>query len=128
MDIDPRELTSALVSIARAEREAAGGAAPPTSYVRLSRLEHPRPPLHHAAVEVPDQVMRLDADLTTRQRALLQALRAAPSVSAAASDLGMSRSNVYASLRRVGRNVGVTDVAELLSLLRAGRLDVSAPD
>jgi hypothetical protein len=52
----------------------------------------------------------------------LGALRAAPSVTAAAADLGMSRSNVYASLRRVAGKVGVTDVSELLRLLRAGRL------
>ena len=56
------------------------------------------------------------ADLTPKQRVLLQALLAAPSVSAAATELGMSRSNVYASLRRVGRKVGVADVSELLSL------------
>ena len=60
-----------------------------------------------------------------RQRVLLEALLAAPSVSAAATDLGVSRSNVYASLRRVGRNVGVADVPELLRLLRAGS---SRPD
>ncbi len=35
----------------------------------------------------------------------------------------MSRSNVYASLRRIGRKLGVADVPELLRLLRgAGRL------
>jgi hypothetical protein len=35
----------------------------------------------------------------------------------------MSRSNVYASLRRVGRKLGISDVSELLKLLRAGGLD-----
>ena len=44
------------------------------------------------------------------------------SVESAAASLSMSRSNVYASLRRVGRKVGVTDVSDLLRLLRAGRL------
>jgi hypothetical protein len=34
----------------------------------------------------------------------------------------MSRSNVYASLRRVGRKLGVADVSELLRLLRRGDL------
>ena len=58
---------------------------------------------------------------------LLQALHAAPSVSAAATDLGVSRSSVYASLRRVARTVGVADVPELLSLVRAGRLDPTPP-
>ena len=73
-----------------------------------------------------DPLVALDAELTAKQRELLDALVAAPSVSAAAADLGMSRSNVYASLRRVGRKVGVTDVSELLRLLRAGRLDAAA--
>ena len=124
---DRGELVATLVSIARAEREAAGGAPPPERHVRLRRLERPRPPLHQAAPVVPEPVMRLDADLTPRQRVLLQALHAAPSVSAAATDLGVSRSSVYASLRRVARTVGVADVPELLSLVRAGRLDPTPP-
>ena len=35
----------------------------------------------------------------------------------------MSRSNVYASLRRVGRKLGISDVSELLRLVRDGSLD-----
>jgi DNA-binding CsgD family transcriptional regulator len=90
--------------------------------VRLSRLEHPRPPLARAAVVTTDPMGPLDVDLTPKQRELLGALLAAPSASAAAANLGMSRSNLYAGLRRIARNVGVTDVSELLRLLRAGRL------
>jgi DNA-binding NarL/FixJ family response regulator len=69
-----------------------------------------------------DPLVALDGDLTAKQRALLEALVVAPSVSAAAASLSMSRSNVYASLRRVGRKIGVNDVSEVLRLLRAGRL------
>ena len=124
---DRGDLVATLVAIARAEREAAGGAPPPERHVRLRRLERPRPPLHQAVPVIPEPVMQLDADLTPRQRVLLQALHAAPSVSAAAADLGVSRSSVYASLRRVVRTVGVADVPELLSLVRSGRLDTTPP-
>jgi hypothetical protein len=34
----------------------------------------------------------------------------------------MSRSNIYASLRRVGRKLDVSDVSELLRRLRSGDL------
>ena len=43
-------------------------------------------------------------------------------MSDAAQQLGMSRSNVYASLRRIGRKLDVLDASELLRLLRAGDL------
>lgn len=111
-----------LVALARLERQAAGQEPPPDPLVRLSRLEHPRPPLARAAVVTTDPKGPLDVDLTPKQRELLGALLAAPSASAAAANLGMSRSNVYAGLRRIARNLGVTDVSELLRLLRAGRL------
>jgi DNA-binding NarL/FixJ family response regulator len=116
------ERVQELVRLARLEREAAGQRPPPDPVVRLSRLEHPRPPLRRPAVVTADPLVAIDADLTAKQRALLEALLVAPSVSVAAARLSMSRSNVYASLRRVGRKVGVTDVSELLRLLRAGRL------
>jgi DNA-binding NarL/FixJ family response regulator len=114
--------TRELVTLARLERQAAGHEPPPDPFVRLSRLEHLRPQTGRAAVVTADPMVSLDVDLTTKQSELLGALLAAPSVTAAAADLGMSRSNVYASLRRVAGKVGVTDVSELLRLLRAGRL------
>ena len=110
-----------LASLARIERNAAGGDAPTGPSPRLSRLEHARDATPAGAVEAPE-APGVHADLTPKQRELLQALLAAPSVSAAAADLGMSRSNVYASLRRVGRKLGVADVSELLRLLRDGSL------
>ncbi len=44
-------------------------------------------------------------------------------MSDAATELGMSRSNIYASLRRVVRKLEVGDVSELLRRLRAGDLE-----
>lgn len=113
-----------LVTIARIERHAAGGAAPDGPAVGLSRLERlrtvdPPPPADD------DRTTGGNAGdpLTEKQQALLQVLLEAPSVSDAAVRLGMSRSNIYASLRRIGRKVGVGDVSELLRLLRTGQLD-----
>jgi DNA-binding response OmpR family regulator len=112
-----------LASLARIERNAAGGDAPEGPQPRLSRLEHARSSAPPAEVVPTVDTSAVEGELTPKQRELLTALIAAPSVSAAASDLGMSRSNVYASLRRVGRKLGVSDVSELLRLLRDGSLD-----
>jgi CheY-like chemotaxis protein len=115
-----------LTSLARIERHAAGGDAPAAAGPRLSRLEHARPATSAAEVGAGAGAPAVvDGELTAKQRELLVALHAAPSVSAAAADLGMSRSNVYASLRRIGRKVGVGDVTELLRRLRDGSLDAA---
>ena len=112
-----------LASLARIERNAAGGDAPSGPQPRLSRLEHSRSTTPATEVVPTVDTTAVEGELTSKQRELLTALLAAPSVSAAAADLGMSRSNVYASLRRVGRKLGVSDVSELLRLLRDGSLD-----
>jgi DNA-binding NarL/FixJ family response regulator len=114
-----------LVRLARREREEAGLDPPPDPFVRLSRLEHPRSPVARTTLAASDPLAAIDGDLTAKQRVLLEAVATAPSVSAAATQLHVSRSNVYASLRRVGRKVGVADVSELLRLLRAGGLNVA---
>jgi DNA-binding NarL/FixJ family response regulator len=119
---DRDERVRELVRLARLEREATGQRPPPDPVVRLSRLEHLRPPLRRTPVVAAEPSVAIDVDLTAKQRALLEVILVAPSVSAAAASLSMSRSNVYASLRRVGRKIGVTDVSELLRRLRAGRL------
>ena len=62
------------------------------------------------------------AALTDKQRELLAGVRAAPTVMEAAANLGMSRSNVYASLRRIARRLQVRTVSDLLDDVRAGRL------
>ncbi len=118
-----------LATLARIERGAAGGAAPEGPRTRLTRLEHapgartPTPTAPKAVAAPP----RIVADLTDKQRELLEALRESATVSAAATELGMSRSNVYASLRRIGRKLDVADVSDLLERLRDGRL-VPAPE
>jgi CheY-like chemotaxis protein len=89
---------------------------------RLSRLEQP----HAQPAPLPRRTIdpSLVAGLTVRQRELLAAVQAAPSVTAAAEALAMSRSNVYATLRRIGRRLGVPDVADLLDRVRNGDLDI----
>lgn len=110
---------ASLEELARVER-GGGGAGTPEPRVRLTRLEHvpaapaPSPRIREARERL--------AGLTDRQRELLEALAAGTAVTAVAQQLGMSRSNVYASLRRVGRRIGLKGTDELLALLRQGML------
>jgi DNA-binding response OmpR family regulator len=92
----------------------------------LTRLEHRPVP----ATE-PKQVLAAREKLSTltdKQRELLERLAAATSVSDAATELGVSRSNVYASLRRISRKLGVPSVPELLGLVRDRTLAPGGPD
>jgi DNA-binding response OmpR family regulator len=111
-----------LASLARIERNAAGGDAPTGPQPRFSRLEHTRSAAPATEVVPTVDTAAVEGELTSKQRELLGALLAAPSVSAAAADLGMSRSNVYASLRRISRKLGVASVPDLLVLVRDGSL------
>ena len=90
----------------------AGGAARP-HLTRLERLPTPAPEPAQAVV-----ARERLAALTDKQRELLEKLAVAASVSEAAIDLGVSRSNIYASLRRISRKLGVASVPELLRLVR----------
>jgi DNA-binding response OmpR family regulator len=115
----------ALSQLARIEK---GSPAADVSTVRphLTRLERtPEPEPEPQRVRAIREKL---ADLSTKQRQLLSVLRAAPSVSRAAEDLDVSRSNVYASLRRISRKLGTQSVPELLALVREGDLlrDLSA--
>ena len=58
------------------------------------------------------------ASLSDRQRQLLDAVGRCPSVLAAAEELRVSRSNVYASLRRIARRLQVATVTELVAMAR----------
>ncbi len=109
--------TGALAELARRER---GGGADPTSVPspRLSRLEHARE--RGGAIE--DQAEHHIEGLTPKQQELVRTVIGAPSVSAAALELGVSRSNVYASLRRIARKADVESVPDLLRGLRSGRI------
>lgn len=88
--------------------------------VRLTRLEHapntvpPSPRLRQARDRL--------GDLTEKQRGLLEALADGAPVTAVAAERSMSRSNVYASLRRIGRKLQIDSTNELLALLRQGAL------
>jgi DNA-binding response OmpR family regulator len=112
----------ALERLARIETGAASSSPPGSPRPRLSRLEHPRSERATSSAPPGTPAGSAVATLTEKQRDLLRALQSAPSVSDAADALGMSRSNIYASLRRVGRKLDVTDVSELLRRLRAGDL------
>ena len=116
-----RAQTGALAELSRIET-GVGRSDPQSPRPRLSRLEHPRSRADETARQTPAVV---GADLTAKQRDLLRALAATPSVSEAATRLGVSRSNVYASLRRVARRLDIDSVPDLLRRLRTGALDVT---
>jgi CheY-like chemotaxis protein len=119
-----RARQEAMESIARMESGAPVGTPSTLSSgprPRLSNFEAPRSSGRPAPRAIPDLAPRVAA-LTIKQRELLHGVRAAPTVIEAASTLGMSRSNVYASLRRIARRLEVESVAELLELIRAGHV------
>ena len=115
-----RAQQAALEQLARMEKGADPMAAGTSLRPRLTRMEHrPTPtPEPKQLVEAREKL----ADLTEKQRDLLGRLSTASSVSDAAADLGVSRSNVYASLRRISRKLGVASVPDLLTLVRDGSL------
>lgn len=117
--------TAALETLARIERSAAGSApaAPAGPRPRLTSLENARPgPRVERPGPVRPDLAGAVAALTTKQRELLEVVRRAPTVIEAAELLEMSRSNVYASLRRITRRLDVRSVSELLELLRQDRV------
>jgi len=108
---------ASLSELARMER-GDPGAAPAGPQPRLTRLERPRTAAEPAVPPAPVA----EIVLSDSQRALLRGLQAASSVSEAAQRMGMSRSNIYASLRRIGRKLDEHDSSRLLRRLRAGEL------
>lgn len=95
-----------------------GGAPRP----RLSGLERgPTPPRPVTPSPVRSAAEHLGT-LTDKQRELLEAIQAAPTVMEAAAALKMSRSNIYASLRRISRKLGTRSVRDLLEMVRSGEL------
>ena len=115
-----RAQQTALEQLARLERgdprERVGAEAPRP---RITRLEStPVAPRAKAASVSPAAL----ASLSEKQLELLAAVAAASTVRDAAAGLEVSRSNVYASLRRIARKLGVRSVPELVTLARAGEL------
>jgi DNA-binding response OmpR family regulator len=116
----------ALADIARFERTGTPeGDDVPEPRVRLTRLEHwPTTPTPPPRVRVARERV---GELTPKQRQLLEELATRTPVTAVAQHLGMSRSNVYASLRRICRRLGLKSTDELLALLRQGALLPTGP-
>src|SRR5947209_16401320 len=102
----------------RADDDVAGGP-------HVTRLEHV-PAAESDNYQIRSVRERLD-QLSPKQLELLHALEGSDTVSQAASDLGVSRSNVYASLRRISRKLDVRSVPELLAIVRTGELFRSFP-
>ncbi|HEX9969244.1 MAG TPA: response regulator [Acidimicrobiales bacterium] len=115
----------ALEQLARMER---GDAAPPTTArPRLTKLEsppEPKAPSFRTPRLAPDAM----GSLSDKQRELLGMVSSTPTVREAAERLGVSRSNVYASLRRIARKLDLTSVPELVALARQGGLPVDDAD
>jgi DNA-binding response OmpR family regulator len=111
---------AALEQLARMEKGADPMSGAGQTRPRLTRMEH-RPTPAAEPKQLVDARERL-GELTDKQRDLLVRLASAASVSDAANDLAVSRSNVYASLRRISRKLGVASVPELLTLVRDGSL------
>lgn len=112
---------ASLDELARRERVGGLDPAPPTEpRVRLTRLEHA--PAASSASPRLRSAQEQVGELSARQRDLLEALATRTPVTTVARQLGMSRSNVYANLRRIARKLGLEGTNELLALLRRGAL------
>lgn len=115
-----RAQQQALEDLARLEK----GAPPPAAgearprMTRLERVHAPATP----RVEAPPVAETKISTLSEKQRELLEMVSTTPTVSEAAERLAVSRSNVYASLRRIARKLEVRSVSELVQLARTGRL------
>ena len=121
-----------LTQLARLEKKSSSGTRrratteePAAAGPHVTRLEHV-PAAESDNYQIRSVRERLD-QLSPKQLELLHALEGSDTVSQAASDLGVSRSNVYASLRRISRKLGVRSVPELLAIVRTGDLFRPSP-
>jgi len=123
--------TDSLSQLARLEKKSSPGRRrssteePTAAGPHVTRLEHV-PAAESDNYQIRSVRERLD-QLSPKQLELLRALEGSDTVSQAATDLGVSRSNVYASLRRISRKLGVRSVPELLAIVRTGELFKSSP-
>lgn len=118
-----RAQSGALTAIARMEKGVDPNVAEDAPRPRLSRLERRRPTADAAPRGV--SVIRVPTgELTETQRDVLRTVAASESVVTAASALGVSRANVYASLRRSARSLGIETVPDVLAMLRDGTIVV----
>jgi DNA-binding NarL/FixJ family response regulator len=114
--------TDALEQLARLESGSKEPVGERSARPHITRLERP----HDVAAAAKPSPPRLPAtklgQLSEKQRELLDAVAETPTVSEAAHQLKVSRSNVYASLRRIARKLDVRSVPELVTLVRGGAL------
>lgn len=112
-----------LAALERGDVAATDGPAP--AHPRVTRLGGPvtYAPLRPRPRRLGGEQVR---GLSPRQGELLRAVGATPTVKAAAERLGVSRSNVYASLRRIARRLRVASVTELVTMARQGVGDDAA--
>jgi DNA-binding response OmpR family regulator len=113
-----RAQEQALAALARVEGGHPVGEVPTGPRPRLSRLDGA--PVSRARATGPTFSKAQLESLSPKQRELLVAVASAPTVIEAAERLGVSRSNVYASLRRIARKLGVSGVTDLVALARSG--------
>jgi DNA-binding response OmpR family regulator/DNA-binding CsgD family transcriptional regulator len=114
-----RAQTEALEQLARIESGTTQPRDPNAARPHLTRLE--RAPEPEQAPKSTSQVASERVDtLSEKQRELLAMVGSTPTVSEAADRLQVSRSNVYASLRRIARKLDVRSVPELVTLARSG--------
>ena len=116
----------ALERLARIEK---GGAAGPGGPVAASARPH-LTRLETAGSHAPAAPARPRAPvnglakLSPKQLELIRTVGGTPTVREAAERLQVSRSNVYASLRRIARKLGVRSVPELVKMARQGSFHV----
>lgn len=110
----------ALEELARIESGAVDvmARAPRPHLTRLGRVPEPEVARPAATGVSPDRLR----SLSDKQRELLRMVATTPTVREAAERLAVSRSNVYASLRRIARKLEVRSVPELVTLARSGGL------
>lgn len=108
---------SSLERLARVERGEPGTTDAAGARVHLTRLDRPAEPVREeglTASTLPDFL----AGLSARQREIVEQLLEGGRVSDVASRLDVSRSNVYAVLRRVAKRADVADGRALIHRLR----------
>ena len=122
-----QEALARLARLERGERADAGAerSGPRAARPRLTRLE--LPPLPRRVARRLRSAPRGDhgLGLSSRQSELLHAVAGTPTVKEAAERLGVSRSYVYASLRRIAHQLGVRSGPELSGLARRGAVVTS---